>query len=156
MASISGDEGRSIDTLSLIAEHYGDDESLQFILLDHYHYTNEHTKAITGLELMAAHMGIRDGVNWGLSSFYYQKQGDYDNAISAANKSIEQEPDVDLAYLALLGIYNEMKQFDDVVSVMKALEERFPYDFSTETLSEAPDFQDLIASQAFKDWERTK
>ncbi len=152
MASISNDEQRMIKTLGLIAEHYGDDEALQFILLDHYHYAGEYNKAIDALELMATHMGIRDSVNWALTAIYYNLMGDNDNAIAAGNQSIELEPDTDFAYLALLTVYNDTKRFDDTVTIMKALEDGFDYEFTTETIGEAPEFQELLDSKAFQDW----
>jgi len=73
-------------------------------------------------------------------------------AVEASLQAISIAPNNEDAYWAALSSYNKTAQFDQAVSVLTTLQEKFSYTLTTEEFQKNPEYNGLVASDAFVEW----
>jgi len=137
--------------LSELAQRYGDDPKQAFMLIDHYFYEEDWVSAANAIQISKKEWADDDALNILLVEILI-RSGQDDAAVEASLQAISIAPNNEDAYWAALSSYNKTAQFDQAVSVLTTLQEKFSYTFTTEEFQKNPEYNGLVASDAFVEW----
>lgn len=138
--------------LESIAKYYPDDPLFALALLDYYFPSKQYEKALAALLRVRDRLRIEDSVmNARLSSAtLVLKQLDEANAY--AQKSVEQEPELELGWWAVMRAQVAAERYADALPAMDKLKNEFGHALDPEMLRKDRAFTALIQSSEYKGW----
>ena len=145
--SINDEEYRK--QLSRLDKYYGNDETTAFILIDHYHYTENYNKAQLSINRLINKYG-EDGalLNLKASTSYVEKN--YIKSIAYAKKAIKVEPQFESAYWTLATSLTDEEDFRELINVLNVIEKKFGYTFNAENFMGNDFYLKFVKSSEFK------
>ena len=138
--------------LSLLEQHYGSDDSTQFMLVDHHFFNQEFDKALTSIKTVSDKYGD-DAALTNLNASVYFAQGQHKKAEQAALYAITLEPDFETAYWTLVSVQNMQKDYTSVIETLSSLKDLFGYQFTKENFRNEPFYQEFSQSSEFENWQ---
>lgn len=143
---INDDEYRK--QLSRLDKFYGTEETTTFILIDHYYYTGEYSKAISAINRIINLYG-EDGALYNLLANTYHYAKDNTQAENYSRKAISTEPSFEDPYWTLVTIQLSELKHRDVVRTLDTIEQKFGYKFAAENFQGNDVYKDFIKSPEF-------
>ena len=153
-ASQSGNDALYLQALRNMEHFYANQAELQLMLVDYHYLTEDFPKAIDSLRTVEKSFGVQDAAIQFMIANAQLSVGDLPASIRSARLAIELETDFENAYWSLLVAYVNSKDFPQAVLIAQALEEKFNYDMSTESLQQAGIYDSLIASKEYRHWQK--
>lgn len=144
---INDDEYRK--QLTLLDKYHGKDETTVFILIDHYFYTGEFSKAQSSIDRLINKFG-EDGALLNLKANTYFTSKDMRSANVSARKAMKLEPEFEDAYWTLVTVLLQEKKYSEVVSMLNSMESKFSYDFSSGNFIGNDIYKGFVKSSEFK------
>ncbi|NVJ51953.1 MAG: hypothetical protein HWE11_16300, partial [Gammaproteobacteria bacterium] len=132
---------------------FGDDEDLFLMMMDHYYFSEDYDRGITGLNRLNKRFNGDAAIEQLISSFNYLKQ-DYTSALKHINQAIELEADQVDYYWFKADILIAAKQFAQTLKVFDTIRDEFGITADPQLLRQDEQFKDLVASPEFKEWEK--
>ncbi len=154
LASNLGDEiyRASLDHL---AQHFGSDPELDFMLVDHAWFRGEFRTAIERLESFEQRV-VEDGTTTLLKCGAANEIGDHRSAAQFCRRSVALEPGVENAWWALAGIGITEKDAALVLEALTGIETHFDTRFDIDALVDIPDYAWLAGTAELKAWDRSR
>jgi len=150
LASQSQREDLYRQQLAQLAQHFADDPSAAFMLLDHFYYEGDLEKALASLAAIESRVD-RDGMTETLRANLYYSKGRYADMLKYAEAAVRIEPEYEDAYFtnALASALNG--RFEEAVALYKTLADDFGYEFSRDNFTDEA-LKAFVASPAFATW----
>ena len=139
------------EQLSRLDKYYGNDPSTSFSLIDYHFLKKDYAKAVKTVGVLQRNLGNDAALESMVASIYFES-GDMVLAKQHVLKAIEIETDFENSYWILANITNATKSYDETVAALTQLEKNFGYEFTSDDIAREPSYDQLIKSQAFKDW----
>ena len=133
--------------LQTLAERFGDDERAQFMLIDHYYYTEEYEKGLASVDRMQARVGVDEETEL-LRGGLLKLLGRHQEAESALQRMVALAPERSEAHGVLVGYYAEVGAHGKAVAAMRSAGER-DIEFSEEVMRADPAYAGLLASAEY-------
>ena len=143
--------------LQWLAEYYPDDPLYSIAFLDLYFPARKYQEAHDALVRLRDELDIDDDsvTNARLSSATLVLN-QFDDAISYAERSVAEEPGLELGWWAVLRANVAAGQYDAAVDALDKLEAGFGHDLGPEALGKDPSMQEFARSDAYRQWFESK
>ena len=155
-ASISSfDEAAYRNSLEHLAKHFGDDASVQFMLIDHYFYQERFDRAYKAVSAFEAHVG-EDGVTNFLKCSCLLGWKRYDEAVAACQRAMALESDFPSGYWGTVTAGIESKNPKVALAALSAYEQAFQVSFDPEVLARTDPYRTIAATPEFAAWAKQR
>jgi hypothetical protein len=155
-ASISSyDEAAYRGSLEHLAKHFGDDPSVQFMLIDHYVYQERFDQAYKAVAAFETHVG-EDGVTNFLKCSCLIGWKRFDDAIAACQRAMAVESDLKLGYWGTITAGFESKNPKVVLATLSAYEEAFQVSFDPDVLAGSDPYRAIAGTPEFAAWAKQR
>ena len=135
-----------------IDKYHPADPLLALSLLDYYFPDKQYDKALAALMRVKDRLRIDGGVmNARLSSTYLVMEK-VDDALAFAERSVAQEPELELGWWAVLRAHIAAEDYDSAIPALTELQTRFDHDLKPETLAKDPSLHRFARSEQYKNW----
>lgn len=151
-ANSSGDMELYQHMLTNVANYFGDDKNMAYLLLDFYFLEGDYGKVIATADQLQDSFGVEDAGLVTFKSNAYSEQGDYAKAISEATHAIELEPEYEYGYWSLITAQLAMEKYQQAVATAQALENGFSYDMGPDSLSGNEVYTSFLDSKPYRKW----
>ncbi len=151
-ANMSGDMKLYQEVLANIERYFGADESMAFVLVDYYYLKGDYGKVLDTADRLLAAFGVEDASLVTIKANAFVEMGRAQDAAAQARHAIELEPEYEYAYLSLLTAQIGQKQFTQAVDTAAALEQRFSYDLSPQSLAGNEFYTEFAQSAEYREW----
>lgn len=138
--------------LVAIAKYYPKDPLLALSLLDYYFPAKQYDKARDALLLVKNTLRIDEAIMSSRLSSTQLVMGKHDDALALAEKAVEQEPELELAWWALLRAQVAASDYDAAISSLQQLQTQFGHDLNPEALSKDPSLLRFARSAEYRNW----
>jgi tetratricopeptide (TPR) repeat protein len=147
------DEATSRASLEELAAGFGNEPSLQFLLIDHFFYTKQFSRAVRAVEIFEGNVS-KDGATAALKCNAYLADEQAKQALAACEAAVKVEPTLALAWDSLLGVTAAMKDRARFINVFERYEKALGYALDADAMAELPDYTWLKRDRSFKKWAR--
>lgn len=137
--------------LARLAEHFGNDPTAAFALVDHYFYTGNTGAAMASLENMERTFGSDAAIN-SLKASVMLAARKPDAAIPFATTAVKLEPDNETAHWTLVTVLMSAEQYKQGISALETLEKQFGYAFEPSNFDGVEAYAGFIKSAEFVAW----
>jgi tetratricopeptide (TPR) repeat protein len=143
-------------SLEHLARNFGGDDSVQFMLIDHYYYQERYDLAHKAVTLFEKSIGGEDAVTGFLkcSSLISGKQ--YEEAVKACRRGIEREPDFQNAYWGVVTAGLQSKNPKLALAGLTAYEKAFNMEFDPDKLAQIDEYRELGRTPEFATWAKPR
>jgi hypothetical protein len=141
-----------IAALAIMAEHFPEEPLYSLMLLDHYFPQKKFEEGMAALRRLGDKLGVEDAAMDARMSAVLLASGNPAEAGIYADRALEREPGLELAWLSALNARNAVEDFAGAVAALAKLEGEFDYDLSPENLEKSRVFTDLMQSDEFAAW----
>lgn len=138
--------------LVAIDRYYPKEPLFALSLLDYYFPAGLYQKAYDALTRMARKLHIEDAVTNARLSSTTLVMGQLEDAIAYAVKSVEQEPDLELGWWAVLRAQVAANDFAAAVGALGRLTGQFGHTLDPEALAKDPSLKLFSESNEYRDW----
>lgn len=138
--------------LVAIDRYHPKDPLFALPLLDYYFPDKQYQKAYDALLRIARKLAIDDAVTNARLSSTTLVMGQTADAVAYAAKSVEQEPDLELGWWALLRAQVAAEDYAAAVGALDQLTGQFGHTLNAEALAKDPSLKRFSESTAFRDW----
>lgn len=138
--------------LMQIAEHAPEEPLFSLMLLDYYVPSHRYDLAIAALQRTYAKFGFDDAAMEARLSAIFLAKGDGVDAIAFAERAIQMEPQLELAWWSALRVRVAADNFAAAVEALQQLEDHHGHKLGAEQLQGDKSFTSLLASDEFKTW----
>lgn len=142
--------------LELIDEYFPEDPLYSIALLDYYFPDKQYENAYNALLRLQDKLGIDDSIMNARLSSATLVLGQFADSIAFAERSIEQEPGLELAWWAVLRARVAAEQYADAIVALDTLESTFGYTLDPEALGKDPTMGKFARSEEFRTWYANK
>lgn len=139
------------EQLSRLAQRFGNLPDTQFLLIDHYIYTEQLDKALESVDRIIERFG-KDGPLLEIRSSINFLSNDVENAIVSIRTGIESEPTYESSYWVYIELMMHTYQYSEVLNTLDVLSHQFGYQFTRAALEAEPFYQALTRSEAYQNW----
>jgi hypothetical protein len=155
-ASISSfDEAAYRSSLEHLAKHFGDDVSVQFMLIDHYFYQERFDQAYKAVSAFEAHVG-EDGVTNFLKCSCLLGWKRYDEAVAACQRAMAVESDFQSGYWGAVTAGIEGKNPKVALAALSAYEQAFQVSFDPDVLAKTDPYSTIAGTPEFAAWAKQR
>ncbi len=138
--------------LATMAELYPAEPRYSLMLLDHYFPQRKYAEASEALLRLQRTLGFEDAAMEARLSAAALIMGNVEDAAGHANRAVELEDDLELAWWSTLNARATQQDYAASVEALEVLETRFGYDLGPDTLGRNKMYQALVASTEYRDW----
>ena len=135
-----------------IARYHPNDPLLALSLLDYYFPDKQYDKALAALQRVKKKLRVDDAVTHARLSSTHLVMGELDNALLFAEKSVEQEPDLELGWWAVLRAHVAAGNYDTAIPALDQLVNQFGHSLGPEALAKDPSLQRFSRSAEYQNW----
>ncbi|MFY8274749.1 tetratricopeptide repeat protein [Pseudoalteromonas sp. SSDWG2] len=141
--------------LELLATHFGDDPSTEFMLIDYYFGRNEFEKTLNNINNLQQRYG-EEAALYNLKANVYFAAGQLEQAEKMAKRSQALEPFFMEAYWTEFAILNQLSKYEAMIGVLNNMVEMWDFSFTAQDFEAEPSFAEFVQSQQFKSWIKTQ
>jgi tetratricopeptide (TPR) repeat protein len=145
-----------VEALGFMQQHYPEEPLYTLMLLDTLFPGKKYEEGIAALTRLADKLDVEDAAMDARLSAAYLAAGNPEEAAIHADRAIELEPDLELAWLSALPARNATGDFAGAVEALTRLESDFGQDLDPAKLEKSKVFEDLMASEEFAAWLETR
>ncbi len=138
--------------LIALDRYFAQDPLYTNLLLDYYFPTRRYEDAKASLERLSARLGVEDGAMEARLSSAELVMRNNEAALQHAERAIELENDLELAWWSVLRARNASRDFDGAVAALTTLEDQFGYDLNPEALGKDKSLARFVESPEYKEW----
>ncbi len=135
-----------------MARHFPEEPLYSLMLLDYYVPTKKYDEAIAALQRTYKKLGFDDAAMEARISAIALANGDAADASAYAERAIEMEPTLELAWWSALRARVAVEDYAAAVAALQQLEEQHGQKLGAEQLQGDKSFAALLASAEFKTW----
>lgn len=138
--------------LVAIDRYYPNDPLFALSLLDYYFPAKQYQKAYDALVRVSRKLRIDDAATNARLSSTMLVMGKVEDAVTYAAKSVQQEPDLELAWWAALRAQVAASDFTAAVEALAQLAGRFGHTLDPAALGKDPSLRQFSESSEYRDW----
>ena len=138
--------------LETMAKYYPGEPLYALMLLDHYFPTRQYEAASKALLGAYRKIGFDDAAMEARLSAAALVMGNAQDAAGYANRALELEPGLELAWWSALNARVTLEDFAAAVEALEFLESEFGYELTPEALGRNPMYRGLLASAEYGAW----
>ncbi len=137
---------------ALAEQEYGDDPLYSNLLLDYYFPTRRYEQAKAALERLNRRLDVDDAVHEARMSSTALVMREVEAAAEHAEKSLELEDDLELAWWSALRARVAVENYSAAVEALKRLESAFGHNLDPEALAKDRSLTRFLASPEYTAW----
>lgn len=145
-----------VEALGVMEQYYPDEPLYALMLLDRLFPAKKYAEGIAALAGLADALDVEDAAMDARLSAAHLAAGNPDEAVAYADRAIQREPELELAWLSALPARSTAGDFSGAVEALATLEADFGHDLSPERLEKSKVFTELMASEEFAAWLRAR
>mgnify|MGYP001811987499 CR=1 FL=1 len=138
--------------LETMAEYYPNEPLYALMLLDHYFPARKYEAASKALLAAYRKIGFDDAAMEARLSAAALVMGNPQDAAGYADRALELEPGLELAWWSALNARATLEDFTAAVEALQFLESEFGYELTPEALGRNPTYRGLLASAEYGAW----
>lgn len=138
--------------LVALAEHFPDDPLYSLSLLDYYFPDKQYDKALDALLRLQGELNIDEPVMNSRLSSATLVLGQVEDAVAYADRAVQQDPTMELAWWAVFRANVAAENFGIAVDALETLEANYGHSFGPDALSKDPSMSSFLASSEYKTW----
>ena len=138
--------------LTALDRYFAEDPLYTHLLLAYYFPTRRYEDARVSLERLSARLGVEDAAMEARLRSAELVMRNNEAALQHAERALELEPGLELAWWSALRARNANRDFPGAVAALTALEDQFGYDLTAESLGKDKSLARFVDSPEFKDW----
>lgn len=150
------DEATHRAALRYLAQNFGKEADLQFMLIDHYVFEQQPDRALTSLGALERAIGGEDGATANLRSKILLGAQRVDDSAKACRRGMTLEPDYKQAYWCLVEVGLETKNGKIAVEGLKAYEKAFSTEFDLDKLAGLDPYKEIARTPEFAAWRKSR
>ena len=150
------DEATHRAALRYLAQNFGKDADLQFMLIDHYVFEQQPERALASLAALERAIGGEDAATANLRGRILMPVGRFDEAAQACRRGMALEPDHKPAYWCLVETGLEAKSGKLTVEGLKAYETAFSMEFDLDKLGNLDPYKEIARTPEFAAWKKSR
>jgi hypothetical protein len=150
------DEATHRAALRYLAQHFGKEADLQFMLIDHYVFEQQPDRALASLGALERAIGGEDAATANLRGRILISAQRVDDAAKACRRGMALEPDHKPAYWCLVEVGLEAKSGKLAVEGLKAYEKAFAAEFDLEKLGNLDPYKEIVRTPEFVAWKKSR
>jgi len=155
-ASLAGfDDAAYRASLDYLARNFGDDSSVQFMLIDHFYYEQRFDlayQAVAGFERRVGEDGATNFLKCSCLTGWKR----YDEAARSCQRAIATEPDFKSGYWGLVTVGLESGKPGLVLEALSAYEQAFGVVFDPDVLAQTDAYRGLARTPEFAAWAKER
>lgn len=138
--------------LEAMAEYFPDEPLYSLSLLDYYFPTEQYQLAYDALIRLRDKLRIDDGVTEARLSSATLVMGQLEEADAHAERALELEPDLEVAWWALLRSRVALENYAGAADVLDTLKSDYGHTLDPDTLNRDPLFRSFVRSTEYQAW----
>jgi len=138
--------------LAIMDEYYPDEPLYSLMLLDLYFPSRKYDKAFGALQRLSDRLGFPDAAMDARMSATMLVMDNPQEASMYAERALELEPGLELAWWSALSVRAKLVDFAGSVEALQRLEGEFGYELGPEALKKNPGYAQLLDSTEYKSW----
>ena len=150
------DEATHRAALRHLAEGFGKDPELQFMLIDHYIFEAQYDRALVSVAALERAIGGADGATANLRGTILLIAKRFGEAEKACRQGMALEPDHKPAYWCLVGVGLAAKSGKLAVEGLKAYEKAFSMEFDVDKLAAIENYREIARTPEFAAWKKSR
>lgn len=151
---VDGDTHRA--ALGYLAQNFGKDPELQFMLIDHYFFEKQFDGALASLAALERAIGGEDGATANLRGNILIAARRFNEAALACRRSMALESDHKPGYWCLVTVGLSTKNGKIAVEGLKAYEGAFSVEFNLAQLAALAEYKEIAATPEFVAWRKSR
>ncbi len=141
-----------IAALQIMAEHFPDEALYSLMLLDFYFPSREYEKALQALQRLDDRLGFPDAAMDARMSATELVMDNPQEASMYADRALELEPGLELAWWSALNVRAKLSDFAGSVEALQRLEGDFEHELGPDALKKNPSYAQLLDSTEYRRW----
>jgi hypothetical protein len=150
------DEATHRATLRHLAQNFGKDADLQFMLIDHYFFEQQFDRALESLSALERVIGGEDAASANLRGNVLIAAKRFDDAAKACRRGMALESDHKPAYWCLVTVGIATKSGKIAVEGLKAFEKAFDTEFDLDKLGALEQYREIGRTPEFAAWKKSR
>ena len=150
------DEATHRAALRYLAQNFGKDADLQFMLIDHYVFEQQVERAIASLGALERAIGGEDAATANLRGRILIPVRRFDDAAKACRRGMALEPDHKPAYWCLVEVGLEAKSGKLAIEGLKAYEKAFSTEFDLDRLANLDAYKEIARTAEYAAWRKSR
>ena len=141
-----------IAALAVMADYFPGEPLYSLMLLDYYFPSRKYEEAFQALQRLSDRLDFPDAAmdaRMSAAALVLDKPQD---ALEYAEKALEREPGLELAWWSMLNARADLSDFTGSVEALQRLESEFGYELGPETLGKNRSYAQLLDSSEYKRW----
>ena len=148
-AAQGSDEQEYSGVLEDFRKLYPKDPCLDLLLIDYYMLQKDFRQAVATIDQLDKSVGGDPYLNVVRASVS-AASGDLTKAMQQVKRAVEQEPTLLPAYFAAVGISMKAENYDETLTLLKALDQKFSMKFND--LKTVPEYAGFVKSAQYPQW----
>jgi hypothetical protein len=142
--------------LRYLAQNFGQDADLQFMLIDHYLFEEQFDRALTSVNALERAIGGADAATANLRGSILIGAKRFNDAGQACRRGMALEPDHKPAYWCLVSVGIETRSGKIAVEGLKAYETAFSMEFDLDKLGALEAYREIARTPEFAAWKKSR
>jgi len=141
-----------VAALAVMADYFPDEPLYSLMLLDHYFPSRKYNEAFQALQRLSERLDFQDAAmdaRMSAAALVLEKPQE---ASAYADKALEREPGLELAWWSALNARASLSDFAGSVEALQRLEGEFGYELGPEALGKNRSYAQLLDSTEYKSW----
>jgi len=139
-----------------LAQSFGKDADLQFMLIDHYLFEEQFDRALASLGALERAIGGADAATANLRGSILIGAKRFNDAGQACRRGMALEPDHKPAYWCLVSVGIESRSGKIAVEGLKAYETAFSMEFDLDKLGALEAYREIARTPEFAAWKKSR
>ena len=140
--------------LRYLAQNFGAEADLQFMLVDHYLFEEQYDRALTSLSALERAIGGEDAATANLRGSVLIAAKRFDAAAGACRRGMALEPDHKPAYWCLVSVGLATKSGKIAIEGLKAYEAAFSMEFDLDKLAALDEYKEIARTPEYAAWRK--
>jgi hypothetical protein len=142
--------------LRYLAQNFGKDADLQFMLVDHYLFEEQYDHALASLGALERAIGGEDAATANLRGSVLIAAKRFDAAATACRRGMALEADHKPAYWCLVSVGLATKNGKIAIEGLKAYENAFSTEFDLNKLAALDEYKEIARTPEFAAWKKSR
>ncbi len=151
-----GDEAAYRASLEHLAKNFASDNSVQFMLIDHYYYQQRFDQVYQAVTAFEGYVGGEDAATSFLKCSALMGWKRFDDAAKACQRAMSLEPDFKSGYWGLVTVGLQSRNPTLALSALSAYEKAFNAEFDPNELAKLEPYRDLSKTPEFAAWAKKR
>jgi hypothetical protein len=150
------DEAAYRASLGHLANNFGSDNSVQFMLIDYYYYQQRFDRVYQTVAAFEGYLGGEDAATSFLKCSALIGWKRFDDAAKACQRAMSLEPDFKSGYWGLVTVGLQSRNPTLVLSALSAYEKAFNAEFDPSELAKLEPYRELSKTPEFATWAKKR